>query len=229
MSLAKFVAPSVTASIAIQVAVLVANIYALQLVVSPGDIILKEILLLEMIVQVIELGFYGWYRKELASSLFDVSTYRYYDWVLTTPVMLLTTMAFYVYLDYSKNASGKRTPPRFTDFIAEKWGHIKYILASNFAMLLFGFLNQMGWLSIVWSSILGFGALGGTFYGIYKYYVQHVKQPGLFIFTFLFWSLYGFAAMFSNHAKNLMFNGLDLITKNFYGVFLTWYLYTKKL
>lgn len=229
MSLANYVTPSVTASIAIQVAVLVANFYALRLVIRPHDIILKEILLLEMIVQVVELGFYGWYRKALASSLFDVSTYRYYDWILTTPVMLLTTMAFYIYLDYSKNNRGKRTVPRFLDFIADKWRHVKYILASNFAMLLFGFLNQIGWLSIVWSSILGFGALGGTFYGIYKYFVQHVNQPGLFIFTLVFWSLYGFAAMLGNHAKNLMFNGLDLIAKNFYGVFLTWYLYTKKL
>lgn len=221
--------PSVTASIAIQVAVLVANFYAIRLDIRPQDMILKEILLLEMIVQIIELGFYAWYRTALASSLFDASIYRYYDWVLTTPVMLLTTSAFYIYLDYSNNTSGKRTVPTFIGFIREKWDKLRLIMASNFAMLLFGFLNQIGLLSIVWSSILGFGALAATFYTIYTNFVKHVGRPGLYIFTFFFWGLYGIAAMLGSNAKNLMFNGLDLIAKNFYGVFLTWYLYTKNI
>ena len=44
-------------------------------------------------------------------------------------------------------------------------------------------------------------------------------------FMFFFWSLYGVAALFSNHAKNVSYNILDVFAKNFYGVYLSWFIY----
>jgi len=38
------------------------------------------------------------------------------------------------------------------------------------------------------------------------------------------WSLYGVAAVFPNIAKNSMYNLLDIVSKNFYSVFLTQYI-----
>jgi bacteriorhodopsin len=44
----------------------------------------------------------------------------------------------------------------------------------------------------------------------------------LFIFLFVVWSLYGIVYPFNAELKNISFNILDVISKNFYGLFIYW-------
>ena len=77
----------------------------------PRDLILHEILTLENTVQVIEFTFYFWfsymYKKNVDKT--DIAKYRYYDWVFTTPIMLLNTIVYFEYnsiLDRENNSPG---------------------------------------------------------------------------------------------------------------------------
>jgi hypothetical protein len=49
---------------------------------------------------------------------------------------------------------------------------------------------------------------------------------GLFVAMFIVWALYGVAAVFPYKEKNVAYNVLDIVSKNFYGVFLTIYSFT---
>jgi hypothetical protein len=41
---------------------------------------------------------------------------------------------------------------------------------------------------------------------------------------FVVWSLYGIAALLPTLQKNISYNGLDIIAKNFYGLFIFYYI-----
>ena len=47
-------------------------------------------------------------------------------------------------------------------------------------------------------------------------------SSNLFTFIFIIWILYGFAAMLSTIPKNISYNILDIIAKNFYGLFIVY-------
>lgn len=69
--------------------------------------VLKEVLGLETVVQFIELAFYvtfGFILPTVAGSV-DIAIYRYLDWFITTPTMLLSTITF---MDYIRR---KEVPP----------------------------------------------------------------------------------------------------------------------
>jgi hypothetical protein len=223
-----YVKDSIFGSITVQIITLFVNFYGLSLSVAPSDFILQEILGLETIVQMIELGFYGWYANKAQEKLFDVARYRYYDWILTTPMMLFSTMAFYQYL-FSKDEEAKdekKSPMTLQGFFQQHSSTILLVFFFNALMLVFGYMAELGTLSTFWSSILGYGALLGSFGYIFKDFVRKVEwgRQGIFWLMFFFWSLYGVAALFENHAKNVSYNILDLFAKNFYGLFLTWYI-----
>jgi len=42
----------------------------------------------------------------------------------------------------------------------------------------------------------------------------------LFLFVFIVWSIYGVAAMMPTPYKNISYNILDIIAKNFYGLYI---------
>ena len=63
-------------------------------------------------------------------------------------------------------------------------------------------------------------------------YVNYATQSKtgwkLFLYFFFFWSLYGVAALFPYDIKNSFYNILDLFAKNFFGLFLSYLIITKK-
>ena len=61
-----------------------------------------------------------------------------------------------------------------------------------------------------------------TNYWKYKYQVFYTTKTDFFLFYFMFivWGLYGIAALFDVYSKNLCYNILDIISKNFYGLFI---------
>ena len=51
----------------------------------------------------------------------------------------------------------------------------------------------------------------------------------LFWYFFITWSMYGISALFSYVPKNISYNVLDLFSKNFFGLFLSYKVYTNKI
>ena len=67
---------------------------------------------------------------------------------------------------------------------------------------------------------IGFYFFYQTFSIIRTYTKNNVINYRLYIFLVIVWGLYGFAAMLSNKNKNISYNLLDLVAKNFYGLYI---------
>jgi hypothetical protein len=211
---------SIKYSLIAQIITLFINFLGLSKTLDPKHAILTEILGLETFVQVIELIFYTWYKTFISTKgALDVTRFRYYDWVITTPIMLFSTIGYYVYLKSKQNDS---IPIKLSEVFSQNKGRILLILFLNFLMLLFGYLQEIGVISLASSSILGYLALAGSFYGIYDGFVRDVEDKKIFNFMFFVWSLYGVAALFPNIPKNIGYNVLDIFAKNFYGLYLSY-------
>lgn len=219
---------SIDTSLFIQVLTLFINLFAFTVPIDKWDFALKEILGLETFVQLIELVFYGWYRGQLVDRQYDITKFRYYDWFITTPTMLFSTAAYYGYLDTKENQQAKE-PFSVWTFFQENYTWIFLIFLFNALMLWYGYLQEIGFLSIAWSSLLGYAGLLGSFGVLYTQFVSKTpQQQGLFWFMFTTWSLYGVAAWLPSKEKNIGYNILDVFAKNFYGVFLSYLIFSRR-
>ena len=207
-------------SIIIQVITGIVGLQALFINLTEKHQILKNVLTLEMIVQGVELFFYIYFLRIMSTtSLNKMAEFRYFDWIITTPTMLLTTIIFYKYEENLENNIEKNL--EFWDFLKTHKENIITIFVCNFFMLLFGYLGEIGAIDMVYSLILGFIFFGITFYTIYKKYAINSKNAmKLFYFIFTIWGIYGIAALMPVHIKNNMFNILDIFAKNFLGLYL---------
>lgn len=220
--MAELLRKSINISLGAQLSTLLANIFGLSLPLKPEDFVLKEVLGLETAVQIIELIFYGWYSLKITTKVTDVTHFRYYDWALTTPTMLFSTMLFYEYIA----TKGKETQS-IQKIIENKGGKIALILALNMGMLIFGYLQEIGLIGIWTSTIGGFACFAAFFYLIYKDFAAAAPEDqGIYRFMVSVWSLYGIAPFFNDLWKNITYNLLDIVAKNFYGVYLSYYIYT---
>lgn len=209
-------------SLFIQVVSIAIGLFGLSLKVDPADQILITAVGLETIVSSIQFSFYLWYTyhfKEVVEATF----YRYHDWMITTPIMLLTTI---LYFDYNNNPDEKKTLQSFWD---EHQKDILIIFAFNAMMLFFGYLYEIGSLDLFTSNSMGFVGLIGSFYVIYSSFVSKNLSANLPLFGIMsvIWGSYGVAATLSPGWKNLSYNLIDTISKNFYGIFLTYVAYQK--
>ena len=182
--------------------------------------ILNEILALETFVQAIELFFYIYFLRALAVKyVHKMASIRYFDWAVTTPTMLLTTIIYFKYEEYIEKAEEKALT--FWDFLQDNTQNIITIVICNFLMLLFGYLGEIGLIDMTLSIVLGFAFFAYSFYVIYRdYAIKSQNSLKLFYFILAVWSLYGLAAIFSPHHKNNTFNILDIFAKNFFGLYL---------
>lgn len=207
-------------SIIVQVITGILGLQGLFINVTEKHQILKNVLTLEMIVQGIELFVYMYFLRIMSTtSLHKMAEIRYYDWFISTPVMLLTTIIFYKYEENIENDNEKNL--EFWDFLKTNKKNIIIIFVCNFCMLLCGYLGEIGAIDMVTSLTLGFIFFGMTFYTVYKNYAIHSKNAlKLFYFIFIVWGMYGIAALMPPHIKNNMFNILDIFAKNFLGLYL---------
>jgi len=198
---------------------------------KPQHKILQTILGFEMLVQFIELIFYIFILRSL--SINYMASARYFDWIITTPTMLITTIAYFKYeqnielLKNSKNSEeqnntkNKLNNMKFIDFLIENKDNIMTIVICNFFMLLFGYLGEIGLIDMFSATIFGFIFFLMGFYVIYDKYAKFSKIGNqMFSILFVVWSLYGIANVFDPIYKNISFNTLDLISKNFFGLYL---------
>jgi len=211
-------------SLFIQVISIAIGFFGLTLIVNPVDQILITTVGLETIVSSIQFSFYLWYTyhfKEVVEATF----YRYHDWFITTPIMLLTTM---LYFDYNNNPDEKKTLESFWD---KHRKDILIVFAFNAMMLFFGYLYEINILDLFTSNIMGFAGLIGSFYIMYNSFVSKNLSSNLplFIVMSIIWGSYGVAATLSPAWKNLSYNLIDTISKNFYGIFLTYIAYQKSI
>lgn len=143
----------------------------------------------------------------------DISSTRYIDWSMTTPLMLLALS-----LVLSQNI-GKSV----------RLHTILTIIALNYIMLYLGYLGESGSIDKLPAMILGFIALFGMFFVIFtefvlpKYLFSNYVLFGVFL---TIWIFYGIFYMMSETYKNIGMNVLDCLAKCCFGLGI-WAYYSK--
>jgi hypothetical protein len=202
--------------------------YVLTFEVTPEMRVLYQLLLMEFTVQVIEGMFYIWMLKQftVSSNHSNITKYRYWDWVFTTPTMLITLS---IYLKYKSDLEvAKKKPETLPNYIKQYFKPLLTVVIMNSLMLLFGYLGETGVLSIGLSTVLGFIPFFIMFYIIYQTFVIYIPEAkNIFLYFVCVWGLYGIAALMPYNIKNASYNILDLFAKNFFGLFLAYTIYTK--
>lgn len=214
---------SLQTSLGAQWSTLFLNFFSLSQTLPLKDVILMSVLWIETIVQIIELAFYSWYAYHF-HSVAEATFYRYHDWAITTPLMLLSTM---VYFDYQTKPEEVVTLESFWN---EHWKDVLTIFAFNVVMLLFGYLYERKAIGLLASQAVGFAGYAGTFYVLWdKFASKSPSNAPLYWFMTIVWGFYGVAAFFSPAVKNTAYNLLDVVSKNFYGLFLSYIIHTKAI
>jgi len=209
-------------SLVVQLLVGVIDYLAVNIDISKKDEILKDLLELELFVQVIEFIFYVWLIYYFSKVSGNITPFRYLDWGITTPLMLISLSA---YLNHDGNTSS-----RLTDFLSKHSNSIVKIVLLNAAMLLFGLVGELGYLSPLLSTALGFIPFILNFKYIKDTFLPSDKDKfknAVFYWFVFFWSLYGVFALTNYTIKNTGYNILDVFAKNFFGLFLAYIVWSK--
>lgn len=232
-------------SLFVQILTGITDIYVL-FTVTGEKLILKALLLLEIIVQAIEGTFYVW-MASLFSTIKDVTPKRYFDWALSTPIMLFTLC---IYLDYLKkekeetdkkkneekendtNENNNKNKETLITILFGKLNEHKMTLIPifilNWLMLLLGYFGETGIINNIFAVFLGFIPFV-AFYAIIYFNFAKYTETGqvLFWWFFIIWAFYGKAALMSYYWKNISYNILDIFSKNFFGLYLAYLVWNK--
>jgi hypothetical protein len=205
---------SLLASIFIQVVTGIIEFGALFIKVPSEYSILKQMMLLEVLVQFIEGSFYIYWLYHF-KTMNNITPKRYFDWMITTPTMLVNLILYLLFL-HTKEIE-------FFTVLKQEWKLILIILLLNWCMLLFGYLGETSHFPV----LVGFIPFALYYYLIYNYVLSTTGMYVFYYFLF-FWSLYGVVAILPYKLKNTCYNILDLFAKNFFGLFLTYLLWSAK-
>jgi bacteriorhodopsin len=209
-------------SLVVQFVVGAIDYIALQVQSDQKDEYYKDLLKVELVVQVVEFLFYVWLIYFFSKMSKNITPVRYLDWLITTPLMLISLSAF---LDHDGN---KVT--RLTDFVSNNVQPIIKIVILNTAMLACGLAGEFGFLSHYTSTALGFIPFALNFKFIKDTFLPSSEDTFkniLFYWFVFFWSLYGVFAVMSYTVKNTGYNILDIFSKNFFGLFLAYIIWSK--
>lgn len=187
-------------------------------------LLLKQLLILELFVQLIEGSFYIYWFYNF-TNIANVTPKRYLDWAITTPTMLITLVFYLIYLKNKDNHVEHQLD--FFELFNQEFYTIIIILVLNWLMLLFGYVGEISLMPVLLGVSLGFIPFLIYYYIIYTNYAT-LSDEGLNIFFYFFivWSLYGVVAVLPYELKNICYNILDLFSKNFFGIFLSYLLFT---
>ena len=197
------------ASLAVQlcIAVVTAVAYAIPVADARTRRDLNAILGLELASQVIE---FAWYAIAVTRMRQIRAWARYLDWVLSTPAMLVSTALFFYHRAARPIGEVFQAPALYA------------CLACNWGMLACGFAGERGWVP----TFAALAAGGVAFVASFTLLASLLPPDGddiatgLFVAMYAVWACYGVAAAFAATPKNVAYNGLDLVSKNFYGIFL---------
>lgn len=199
---------------------------------QPQFILLENAYYIEYIVSIIEfigyiiLGFY-------INTKVNITTIRYLDWFITTNMLLVSLSLFSLFnnIYYDDKISEiekyeKLKKYNFT-FLKQEYGDIFIkIFIANTLMLIFGFLGELKILNKYVSLVIGMFFFSLSFKYILDSFVEYnfINYFTFSIFIFI-WLLYAVAFLLDFETKNILYNLLDLISKNCFGIFLFFYLY----
>ncbi len=189
---------------------------------------IRQLLVFEVSVQIIEAIFYIWlvYNFTRQVNVGNITPKRYIDWIITTPIMLITLILYLIYLKSSEE--NKTEELEFFSLINENSKVIIQVVLLNWSMLLFGYLGETKIIPVLLGVFLGFIPFLIYYYLIYKNYVsENDTGKQMFWYFFIFWSLYGVVAVLPYYTKNAFYNILDLFAKNFLGIFLSYIILSK--
>ena len=181
-----------------------------------SDQILQKIMSLELLVQIIEFGFYVFFVTYF--NLETLATSRYFDWILSTPTMLFSMAAYFFYEEQKEKNIVENNLLEFT--LTKKWPLLE-IFFFNFCMLAFGYLGETKVIDYTTAFALGTGCFARSFYVLYTEFAdKSVIGKQLYSLLFIIWGLYGVAFLAPVVQKNISYNILDIIAKNFFGLYL---------
>jgi hypothetical protein len=211
-------------SIIVQIITGIIEVSAFFIKVPPIYSLIRQLLIVELVVQFFEGSFYFWLAYNFTKVL-NVTPKRYIDWSVTTPTMLITLMLYLIFLD--KKVENKTNELDFFTLLKENSSIFIPVLFLNWLMLLFGYLGEMKIIPVLLGVFLGFIPFIIYYYIIYVNYVtENTNGYLLFWYFFFFWSLYGFVAILPYYIKNSFYNILDLFAKNFFGLFLSYLIFS---
>jgi len=216
---------TVYVSLVIQVLTGVLNTYVLSVKkdVNSEFFIIKDLIKIELFVQIVEGIFYTWLAFNVTGSK-NITKTRYYDWFFTTPTMLITLTVFLLYLKNKEKVEKKSL--KLTEVLSNNKKTIIIIILLNALMLLFGYLGENGKISNKTATLFGFVPFIIFFYIIYDKYAKYSKKgKKLFNYFVVVWSIYGFVMLLPYKKKNVVYNILDIFSKNFFSVYLSYILY----
>jgi hypothetical protein len=211
-------------SIIVQIITGVIEIGAFFVKVPTIYMLIKQLLILELVVQFFEGMFYLWLAYNFTKVL-NVTPKRYIDWVITTPTMLITLILYLIYLN--KRVENKTNELDLFTLLKDNSPIIIPVIILNWLMLLFGYLGEMRIIPVLLGVFLGFIPFLIYYYMIYVNFVtKNSSGYLLFWYFFIFWSLYGIVAVLPYYIKNSFYNILDLFAKNFFGLFLSYIIFS---
>ena len=217
---------SLIISIIIQVITGIIEIVSVFIKVPSNVSFLKQMMLLEIFVQFIEGSFYIYWLYNFKNIL-NITPKRYFDWIITTPTMLINLIFYLIFLEHKENNTSDKL--NFFKLFKKEFNTIITVLLLNWAMLLFGYLGETSVIPVVLGVSLGFIPFLIYYYIIYEKYARLSDDTlNVFLYFFIFWSLYGIVAFLPYKIKNICYNILDLFSKNFFGLFLTYLIFTNK-
>ena len=211
-------------SLVVQFAVLIFSLVTLGIGNPPP--LLQLILVLETVVQGVE---FLWYLTIGALYFFRKMTfgveYRYIDWFITTPVMLITLFFLVIYFHFPCLEVAKLVDfPGFGGLLA-------LIVLADWGMLFLGCMVEANWWNvrrikyIRWLLAMGFVPLCLAFIA---HVIAATERPSdeavaVVVPTFILWSLYGIVAIAAYGEeraqwRNAFYNILDLLSKNLAGI-----------
>ena len=211
---------SLVLSLLVQAITGVIELLTLFLKVTPEFSFLKQLMLMELVVQVIEFSFYTYWSYNFMK-IKNITPKRYLDWAFTTPTMLITLIFYLIFLK-------DKSQLNFFALFNKEFYTIFIVLILNWTMLLFGYLGETKVIPILLGVFLGFIPFLIYYYIIYKKYTSP-KGFYIFLYFFIFWSFYGVVALLPYKIKNILYNILDLFSKNFFGIFLGYLIITKSI
>jgi bacteriorhodopsin len=164
----------------------------------------RHIMNIETAVSIVASIVYGLFYEKVKTGTYDLKSfthYRYIDWVITTPMIILGLLLFY--------------NQRLAAIPYETFGRIVLL---DWAMLLAGYMGEIGVIPRITGFLAGFAALFMVFYVMVMYAIPKGSNLSAFyVFAFL-WSMYGVAYMQDEATKNLMYNILDVNSKALFGI-----------
>ena len=208
---------SLLLSIIIQIITGIIEIISLFIKVPPRFLILKQMMVLEVVVQIIEGIFYTYWLYNF-KTITNITPKRYTDWTITTPVMLINLIYYMIFLKNDVDLD-------FLNVFRKEFYTIVSILILNWLMLFFGYLGEIKAIPVLLGVGLGFIPFFLYYYLIYTNYGTNQ----LFYYFFIIWSLYGVVAVLPYKTKNMCYNILDLFSKNFFGIFLTYLILANRI